>query len=223
MPDASLPVVTVLGFAELEGPPDLATLSCTVHAKADSVEAVRSQLDIASQRISGVLADVATALHRSGTTGLHVAPVFERRRSTRVDHVAGTFSTEVVVADLGQLASLVQTLTGIENARLDGPWWSLRSDNPLHREARLAAVADARSRAADYAAAFGARVVGLLEVSDVGGGGGWLGHAQDRALMGGPGGDEEPAFDFVPAVQTVSAQVTVRFTLTGVSLDPSRE
>lgn len=217
------PVVTVLGSAELEGPPDLATLSCTVHAKADSVEAVRSQLAAASQRISGVLTEVATALHRSGTTGLHVAPVFERRRSTRVDHVAGTLSTEVVVADLGQLASLVQTLTGIENAQLDGPWWSLRSDNPLHREARLAAVADARSRADDYAAAFGARVAGLLEVSDVGGGGGWSGHAQDRALMGGPGGDEEPAFDFVPAVQTVSAQVTVRYTLTGVSLDPSRE
>ncbi len=84
-------------------------------------------------------------------------------------------------------------------------------------------MADARSRADDYAAAFGARVAGLLEVSDVGGGGGWSGHAQDRALMGGPGGDEEPAFDFVPAVQTVSAQVTVRFTLTGVSLDPSWE
>ena len=37
----------------------------------------------------------------------------------------------------------------------------------MYREARLAAIADARRRADDYAAAFGTTVADLVEVSDL--------------------------------------------------------
>ena len=40
----------------------------------------------------------------------------------------------------------------------------------MYREVRLAAIADARRRAEDYAAAFGATVAELVEVSDLDGG-----------------------------------------------------
>ena len=46
---------------------------------------------------------------------------------------------------------------------------TLRPGNPIHRQARIAAIDEARRRAADYAAAFDATLGSLLEVSDLDG------------------------------------------------------
>ncbi len=44
----------------------------------------------------------------------------------------------------------------------------MRSNSEVYRRARLAAAADALTRARDYAEAFGAQLTGLLEVADHG-------------------------------------------------------
>jgi uncharacterized protein YggE len=105
----------------------------------------------------------------------------------------------------------VLAVTKLPDSQVDGPSWSLRADNPLHRQVRIAAIADARTRAEDYAAAFDATLAQLVEVSDLesgfGGGGGM------RAFAMAEGVDDDRAIDFEPALQTVSGQVTVRFAL----------
>jgi uncharacterized protein YggE len=103
----------------------------------------------------------------------------------------------------------------LSNSQLDGPWWSLRADNPMYREARIAAIADARRRADDYAAAFGTTVAGLVEVSDLNTG--FNGVREMRTFAMAKGAEDTP-FEFEPATQTVSGQVTVRFSLKTVSL-----
>ena len=85
-------------------------------------------------------------------------------------------------------------------------------DNPIYREVRLAAIADARQRADDYAAAFGATVSELVEVSDLDGGFAPMPRRMSAKMeMAADMGDA--SFAFEPAVQTVSGQVTVRFTV----------
>ena len=80
----------------------------------------------------------------------------------------------------------------------------------------MAAIADARQRADDYAAAFGATVSELVEVSDLEGGfSGGLRQMSAKMEMAADMGDA--SFAFEPAVQTVSGQVTVRFTVRGGS------
>ena len=155
------------------------------------------------------------ALERSSTSGVHVSPVFNRRTPTKITGYQGTFSTQIVVADLESLSPLVLALTALPDSQVDGPWWSLRPDNPMYREARLAAIADARRRADDYAAAFGTTVADLVEVSDLNSG--FAGVREMRAFAMGKGADDA-AFEFQPAVQSVSGQVTVRFSLKTVSL-----
>jgi uncharacterized protein YggE len=163
-----------------------------------------------------VLQEFAAALERSSTSGLHVSPVFNRRTPTKITGYAGTFSSSLVVQDFEALSALIQALSRLPNSQLDGPWWSLRPDHPIHREVRLAAIADARGRADDYAAAFGATVSELIEVSDLdrGFGGGRMGVAgfRESAMA------DDASFTFEPEVQTVSGQVTVSFTLDGVLL-----
>ena len=97
-------------------------------------------------------------IERSSTSGVHVSPVFNRRTPPKITGYQGTFTTQIAVADLDSLSDLVLALSALPNSQIDGPWWSLRPDNSMFREARLAAIADARRRADDYAAAFGTAV-----------------------------------------------------------------
>jgi uncharacterized protein len=215
-PIGPAPLVTVRGEAQLEGPPDLATVALTLHAAADSPERTRSLLAEGSAEVAELLQQFEASLERSSTTGVHVFPVFNRRTPPKITGYQGTFSTQIVVADLESLSPLVLALTALPNSQVDGPWWSLRPDNPMYREARLAAIADARRRADDYAAAFGTTVADLVEVSDLNAGFG--GGVREMRAFAMAKGAEDAAFEFEPATQTVSGQVTVRFNLKSVSL-----
>jgi uncharacterized protein YggE len=214
-PAGAAPVVTVRGDAQLEGPPDLATLTLTLHASGDSAERTRGQLADGSVAVPKLLQQYEAAIERSSTSGVHVAPVFNRRTPTKIIGYQGTFTTQIVVSDFEFLSPLVLALTTLSNSQLDGPWWSLRADNPMYREARIAAIADARRRADDYAAAFGTTVAGLVEVSDLNTG--FNGVREMRTFAMAKGAEDTP-FEFEPATQTVSGQVTVRFSLNAVSL-----
>ena len=206
------PIVTVRGEAQVEGPPDLAALSCTLHASGDSAEATRAQLATGSQAVAALLEQFTAALERSSTSGLHVSPTFNHRNPTKITGYTGTFTTALVVADFDALSSLILALSALPNSQVDGPWWSLKPDNPMHREVRLAAIADARRRAEDYAAAFGATVSELVEVSDLDDPtGGPRRMSRAHALSMEMAADD--SFSFEPALQTVFGQVTVRFTL----------
>jgi uncharacterized protein YggE len=205
------PIVTVRGEAQLEGPPDLATLSVTLHASGDSAEATRSQLAVGSQAVAAVLEQFDAALERTRTSGLHVSPTFNHKNLAKITGYTGSLSTTLVVADLEALSPLIVALAALPTSQVDGPWWSLRPDNPLYREVRLAAIADARRRAEDYASAFGATVSELVEVSDLDGGFG--GPRPMRAMSMELAAADDAAFAFEPALQTVTGQVTVRFTL----------
>jgi uncharacterized protein YggE len=206
----SAPLVTVRGEAQLEGPPDFATLMLSLHASGDSSERTRSQLAKGSTTVSQILQRFDPAIERSSTSGLHVSPVFNRRTPAKITGYQGTFTSQIVVSDLESLSSLVLELTALPNSQIDGPWWSLRPNNPMFREARIAAIADARRRANDYAAAFDTTVASLVEVSDLDSG--FAGVREMRAFAMAKGGDDA-AFEFEPATQTVSGHVTVRFSL----------
>ena len=99
----------------------------------------------------------------------------------------------------------------LDDVEVSGPYWRLRPDSGAVEEARLAAVRDAVRRARQYAAAFGAELTALVEVSDTGLGGGGLrvaGAMDSMARF-----ESEPHLDLVPARQTVHGAVEVRFTM----------
>ena len=215
------PIVTVRGEAQREVPPDLATLSVTVHSAGDSADRVRSELASASSRIGGLLEQHAAAIEKSSTGGLYIAPVFSRRTETKITGYRGSFTTSIVVHDFDALSPIVFALAPLANSQVDGPWWSLRPDNAAYREVRLSAIDDARRRADDYAGAVGATVQDLVEISDLETG--FSGVREMAAYrMAASGAVEDSAFEFEPAVQTVTGQVTVRFTISTPDLTTER-
>jgi uncharacterized protein YggE len=127
-----------------------------------------------------------------------------------------------VITEFTALSPIVFDLAAIAGSQVDGPSWSLRRDNPMYRQVRLDAIEEARSRAVDYAAAFGGSLAELVEVSDLDGGFASPRGLRSSAMAFAKGGQEQPEFDFQPAVQTVTGQVTVRFTLTVPDLSAGR-
>jgi uncharacterized protein YggE len=105
----------------------------------------------------------------------------------------------------------VVALGRLDDVEVSGPFWRLRPDSPAAEQARLAAVRDAVTRARQYAAAFGAHLTALLEVSDTGPGGGGIRVAGAMVPMA--TFDTDPHFDLVPARQEVHGTVEVRFTM----------
>ncbi len=204
------PLITVRGEAQLDVPPDRATLSATVHSTGSAASVVRRELAEASEQVRAVVTAAAEAAAFS-TTGLHVGPVLSARSGSRVTGYRGSFTSTVEVSDLDALPGLLAGLASLPQTQVDGPWWSLRRDHPAFREARLAAVADARRRADDYAAAFGAAVGAVVEVSDLDEG---LGERPVSGAVRAMAVGGAPVFDLEPTVQTVVGRVTVRFTMT---------
>ncbi|BAK37633.1 hypothetical protein MLP_46190 [Microlunatus phosphovorus NM-1] len=205
-------MVTVRGEAELVSAPDLATISATVHRTGPDADRVRRELAEASALIRAIVAERRSSLERHSTSGLHVGPVFSGRGGQRISGYRGRLSTELVVADFAALADLIAAVSALDGAQVDGPWWSLRPANAIYRQVRIAAIEEAKRRAADYAAAFDATLGELVEVSDLDGSIGaprmMKAFAMDSARGGG-----EPELDLEPAEQRVGAQVTVRFQL----------
>ncbi|MGI8457744.1 MAG: SIMPL domain-containing protein [Propionibacteriaceae bacterium] len=210
--DTPTPVVTVRGQAELRCPPDVATVWLTVHSQAKAADQVRRELAGASQQVQDVLAELSAAVESSATTGIHVSPVFAGHGRPTVTGYQGSISSTVVISDLEALGTVLPALLAVPHAELGGPSWSLRHDNPVHAQARRAAIEDGRRRAEDYASAFGASVTGLLEVSDLQDRGGFPG-AMRAMSFGLAGQGAEPAFEVVPQEQSSTGQVTLRFTI----------
>jgi uncharacterized protein YggE len=220
MPD-QVPVISVRGEAYLEADPETAVISVRVQARDRDRRAVLDRLVSRNRQVLDLVREYGDAVEKveSGPASAHpeLKPKGDRERVTGY---AGQASAQVTVRDLSVLGELVARLAELELVTVAGPWWSLRPDSPVYREARVAAARDATRRAGEYAAAFGGRLGELIEAADTG-----LLTSQGsrqaavRAPMafaaqmrGGPV-DEVPSLDLEPARQSVTAQVEARFTM----------
>jgi uncharacterized protein YggE len=202
------PTVAVRGEAQDEVDAELATFTVSVLASdRDRPETLR-RLTARLDTVRAVLDEYAEAIEKRSTSGLSIHP--DIKRGEKISRYTGRASMSVTVADFAVLGQLMLRMAMVEQAVVDGPWWSLRPDSPVPREVRRAAIADALARAADYAAAVGARVTRLIQLSDIG-----MTHGGAmRAMSFQPGGTRDsdlPALNLEPARQQVFASVEARF------------
>ena len=207
---ADQPTIVVRGEAFREVPPELAVLSVTVTARDQDRQAVVDRLLRRSEEVRAVLAGSGDAVERRETGGVQVVPEL-RRGSERVVAYTGSVTTTVTVTDFEPLGQLLLQLARIEHATVAGPWWQMRPGGRAGADVRRAAIAEALSRAREYAAAVGARIDRLVEIADDGAGAGPM---MMRAAAFDVGAQESAGFELDPQLQTVQAAVTVRVTIT---------
>jgi uncharacterized protein YggE len=201
--------------------PELATLTVTVAARGKDRQETLTRLTERTEALRQLLDRYAEAIEKRETSGVYVHPEVKGSRE-RVSSYTGTVSTTITFHDFTGLGDVALTLADQDQTSVYGPNWSLRPDSPAYREARRAAIGDALVRAREYADALGARLVSLVELTDVGLSGDQgprpLAFAARASSM--PG---EPQLELDPQLQTVYAAIEARFVITDPQLsgDPS--
>ena len=215
-PDA--PRIAVRGEVHLEVDPEIARIAVTVAARGKDR---RAALDDLTRRNAGVL-DLVTsygdAVERLETGHFSLTPELTARgRGERVRTYHGAVRVTAELSDFTALGELTTRLADLELTRVDGPWWALRPDSPVHRQARQQAVREAVQRAREYAEALGTSLAALVELADTGAENTetYARAAGRMRPMGGGGGAGEAAapLDLEPERQQVRAQVNARFTM----------
>ena len=216
-PREDAPRLGVRGEAHIEAEPELARITITVNSRGTDR---RSALDDLTRRNHTVLELIRShpeAVEKTQTSALVITPELAKGRGERVRSYHGRVHLEATLNDFTALGELVTRLAELDLTRVDGPWWSLRSDSPAYRTARTQAVHDAVRRAREYAQALGGEVTALLELADTGTESAAPYHARSFAPAapgGATGAQPIPAITLEPQRQTVHAQVTAHFTMT---------
>ncbi|WP_049570205.1 SIMPL domain-containing protein [Streptomyces sp. SBT349] len=211
------PRVAVRGEARLEVEPEMARIGVTVGARGSDRRAALTDLTRRNGAVLELLRSYGEAVEKIETGAFSISPELRPGRGERVRAYHGKVHVQAVVGDFTALGELTTRLAELELAGVSGPWWALRPESPVHREARQQAVRQAVERAREYAAAVGAELVGLIDIADLGaeaptefasaGYGGMRGAAPGAAAA------PPPALDLEPRRQTVYARINARFTI----------
>jgi uncharacterized protein YggE len=206
---AEQPLISVRGEAFREVPPELAVISVTASARGRNRPDTLERLTERAAEVRTALDDYPDAIEHRETAGVQVYP--EVKRGGGVSAYTGRVTTTVTVTDFAVLGELLLRLGNQEQTAVAGPWWQLRPGSTAGAEVRREAIADALTRAREYAETVGARVDRLVEILDEGAEGA---HPMMRAerFAGGPETDLALVID--PQQQTVHAAVIVRVTIT---------
>jgi uncharacterized protein YggE len=210
----ALPQVSVRGEAVVVVPPEVAELGVTVRVRARDRQTALERCQARQEEVTAVVQWAGDAVESAETTA--VAVYLEHRRGGPGEPVASQH-TRLSIGALDVVGELVVALGRLDDVEVAGPSWGLRPDSPAYERARLAAVSDAVRRARSYAAAFGAELTALLEVSDPGVAGSGLRVAGGMAAMSFEAGDL--ALDLTPVRSEVHGTVEVRFAMS----EPDRE
>jgi uncharacterized protein len=163
--------ITVIGSAEAQGVPDLATITAGVETRA---ETAAGALAANSEAMAAVLA----ALDGSGvargdvqTSQLSISPVYEpyREGTPEAQKVAGYEATNMVtvrVRDVAMLGATVDAVTTAGANRLYGIGFDVSDPKPVLDSAREKAVADARAKAELFAKAAGGTLGPVVRISE---------------------------------------------------------
>jgi uncharacterized protein YggE len=204
------PTIVVRGEASLEVPPELAVFSVSVTVHGHDRSVVVAKLAKRADELRAALDAYGDAIERRATGNVRVHPEFQSN-SMRPSGYSGVVETSVTVADFDTLEEMLPRLAVLDQVSIYGPWWRLRPGSTAGAEVRRAAIADALGRAREYAAAVGARVDRLVEMSDEAAGGMAV---MAEGFAGARSAQSTPVLQLDPQPQTVHASVLLRVTIT---------
>ena len=158
--------IVVTGTGRISVQPDVADVRLGVSVVRPSVEAARTE---AARTMDAILAAVdAAGVPRTDvrTAMLSVQPRYDYRdgRAPALTGYEISDVVEVTVRDLGRLGSIVDGTLGAGATSMDGLTFRVADPAPAEREARVRAMAEARSRADVLAEAADLAIDGVVDI-----------------------------------------------------------
>ncbi len=207
--------ISVRGIGSVATPPDEAVVTVELSALEKSRQDAFRNVADRSEKLEALCAELLIEPSRRTTSGVSVAEQVEWERDRHVSKGYRALTRIVFRLDDPPLvARLLEESVVRVDARVDGPWWSIKRDNPAHLEARRLAALDARRKAEALAGALGARLGGIERVAEPGSEGpkvptqGVALRAMSAAIDS-PG----PAIELQPGELFVEAAVEITFSI----------
>ena len=161
------PLISVRGEAVVKVEPEIARLEVSVVSRDADRAAALHLLEERVEKVTKILASFPDVIDAIDNTGLRVSPQLSNRRPPeKLPGFVGIARLSVVVTGFERIGELMAELPGLELTEVGGPWWELRPDSPVYKQARISAVRDAIGRASDYAEGLGCQLTGLVELAD---------------------------------------------------------
>ncbi|MEX2185009.1 MAG: SIMPL domain-containing protein [Chloroflexota bacterium] len=158
--------ILVSGTGRVSVTPDLADIRLGVGVAHPTVAGARAEAASIMVRILDAVTAAAVERRDVRTTLLSVQPRYDYRDGRAPALVGYDLSNvvEVTVRDLERLADVVDGALGAGATSMDGLSFRVADPAAAEREARLAAMAEARSRADVLAEAAGLTITGVADV-----------------------------------------------------------
>lgn len=196
--------ITVTGTGTVTGVPNQLILSIGVQVKAASVSTALSEANQAVSRVTGALRDRGVAAADIQTADLYIQPDLRGAAQTPNGYTVSesvTATLRQVSAAGGQIDAAVRA--GGNAVTVNGISLNLTDTSSLLARARKAAVANARTKAAQYAAALGQPLGPVVSITDSADGGPYF-PAAARSAAG-----AAESVPISPGTQQLSVSVTV--------------
>jgi uncharacterized protein YggE len=210
--DSTRESISVSGFGEAVGKPDMATVELGVETEADNVATAIDLSNQTVERVTQALIDAGIAESDIQSTHFNVwrEEGFDRLTGQPTDettfHVDST--VRVKVRDIDQISRMIQTGLDAGATNVFGLTFGIDDSAELEAEARLLALDDAKDRAQQLANALGKTLGEPIIVSELVAGSP-LGFVSEAALFRGIGGGGGPPLS--PGELSVGVQVDVMY------------
>jgi uncharacterized protein YggE len=204
--------ISVSGFGEAVGKPDIALIQLGVNVVADQVGEAIEESNQVMEKITNALLGAGIAEEDLQTTNFNVwpedryDPMTGQSTGERVFHVDSTL--QVKVRDIDQAPNVIELALEQGANNIYGLSYDIDDTSALEAEARSKALQDAKVRADQLSAEIGVILGDPILVSEGTSGGTIYGVAYERAagIGGGP--------PISPGQLTVSVQVNVTYAIT---------
>lgn len=198
--------VAVLGHGEVQARPDTATVQIGVETEAASAKEALAQNNAQAQALQQKLAELGVAEQDLQTSNFNIMPTY----GADGRQVAGyrvSNSVTVTIRQLGTAGALLDQVVQAGANSIYGISFSVADQQKLLEQARQKAVADAKARAGQLAAAGGAAVGDVLTISENVSAPPVPMPMMDRAT------EQAPSVPVQPGTQTLSVDVQATFAL----------
>jgi uncharacterized protein YggE len=204
--------VTVSGVGTVRTAPDVLTLSLGVQVRGSTAREALSQANERTQSAIAALKEGGVADRDLATTNISIWPQYGND-GRRVEAYQAQNTLTVRLRQVGEAGSLLDRVAGLvgDDIVINGISFAVDEPEGHLSEARAAAMASARAKADQLAAAAGAEVGKVVAIVEGGGGGGWTPYPKAARLA-------LAAAESVPieAGETeLSVSVSVTYRLTG--------
>jgi len=164
-------ILTMTGSATAKGVPDMADISAGVTSDAPTAAAALTANSAAMTRLFTALDRAGVGRRNIQTSSFNVSPVYSNPGPGVQPRLTGyrvNNDVHVILEDIAKVGATLDALVAAGANQMNGLNFAIKDPAPLLAHARADAVADAKLRAQQYAAAAGLTLGAIQSLSEAG-------------------------------------------------------